>query len=43
MCLGSWSLLGYVKDNDIMAITVQPEVAGDEEDLPEGWDAIMES
>jgi hypothetical protein len=43
MCLGSWSLLGYVKDNDIMAVTVQPEVAGDEEDFPEGWDAIMES
>ena len=43
MCLGSWSLLGYVKDNDIMAVTVQPEVAGDEEDLPEAWDAIMES
>ena len=43
MCLGSWSLLGYVKDNDIMAVTVQPEVAGDEEDLPAGWDAIMEA
>jgi len=42
MCLSSWSLLGYVKDNDIMAVTVQPEVASDE-DLPEGWDAIMES
>jgi len=43
VCLGSLSMLGYVKDNDIMAVTVQPEVAGDEEDLPAGWDAIMEA
>jgi hypothetical protein len=40
MCLGSWSLLGLVKDQDILAITVQPEVEGKEEELPDGWDAI---
>jgi hypothetical protein len=40
MCLGNWSLLGFVKDRDICAVTVQPEVEGEEEELPEGWDAI---
>ena len=39
LCLGNWSLLGYVKDKDITAITVLPEVVGSEE-LEEGWDAI---
>jgi len=40
ICLGSWSLLGYVKDKDIMAVTVIPEVVGEEEELAEGWDSI---
>jgi hypothetical protein len=40
-CLTNWSLLGYVKDKDITAITVLPEVEGDEEELEEGWDAIV--
>jgi hypothetical protein len=40
LCLGNWSVLGYVKDKDITAITVLPEVEGDEEELEEGWDAI---
>jgi hypothetical protein len=40
LCLGNWSLLGYVKDKDITAIIVLPEVEGDEEELEEGWDAI---
>jgi hypothetical protein len=39
LCLGDWSLLGYVKDSDITMITVLPEVIGDEE-LEEGWDAM---
>jgi hypothetical protein len=30
ICLGTWSLLGYVKDKDIFVVTVLPEVAGDE-------------
>jgi hypothetical protein len=30
----------FVKDSDIFAITVQPEVEGEEEELPDGWDAI---
>lgn len=40
LCLGNWSILGYVKDNDIMAVIVLPEVEGDEEELEEGWDSI---
>jgi hypothetical protein len=42
MCLDSWSWLGFVKDKDIFAITIEPEVEGDEEELPEGWDAIVD-
>ena len=30
-----------MKDQDISAITVQAEVEGDEQELPEGWDAII--
>jgi hypothetical protein len=40
MCLGGWSLMGYVRDKDIFAVTVQPEAEGEEEVLPDGWDAI---
>jgi len=41
MCLGNWSWLGFVKDKDILAITVEPEAEGEEEPL-EGWDAIVD-
>ena len=40
MCLGNWSKLGYVKDRDVLAVTMLPDVEGDEEELPDGWDAI---
>ena len=41
LCLGVWSLMGYVKNKDILAATLLPEVREDEiEDLPEEWDAI---
>ena len=41
LCLGVWSPMGYVKNEDIQAATVLPEVGEDEfEDLPEDWDAI---
>jgi hypothetical protein len=34
-------LLGYIKDKDINAITVWPEVKGEEEEeLAEDWDAM---
>ncbi len=46
MCLGDWSKLGFVKDSDIQAVAILPEVP--EEDgnkdgdilMPDGWDAI---
>ena len=39
--LGEWSLLGLVKDKDIFAVTVLPEVVGDEEEeIEDGWDSI---
>jgi hypothetical protein len=41
LCLGSWSLLGMVKDEDVLKIAVMPDVEGDEEiELDEGWDSI---
>lgn len=42
LCVGSWSLLGYVKDIDITAVTILPEVEGDkEEEFEEGWDRMI--
>ena len=32
--------MGYVKDNDIKAAAILPEVEGDEDELEEGWDNI---
>ena len=42
ICLGGWSLRGYIKDKDVKAVTVLPEVpAGDaEETLAPDWDAL---
>ena len=41
LCLGAWSQMDYVKDQDIKAAIVLPEVELDEvEDLPEDWDTI---
>ena len=43
MCLGTWSLLGYVNDSDVKAAVVLPELrAGEEEDqLQMDWDKIL--
>jgi len=35
LCLGVWSLMGYVKDDDVKAAAVLPEADGEEEDLAE--------
>ena len=40
LCVGVWSLLGYVQDNDVKAAAVLPAVDGDEEELAEDWDSI---
>ena len=44
MFLGDWSLLGLVKDTDVMAVTALPDVEGDGEDdieLEDRWDSIV--
>jgi hypothetical protein len=38
MCVGAWSKLGLVKNNDILDIL--GEEVKVETELPEGWDAI---
>jgi hypothetical protein len=41
LCLGSWSLLGLMKDKDVLNVAVMPDVEGDEEiELEKGWDSI---
>ena len=42
MCVGAWSLLGYVKDIDIKSVVSSPELRADEEEdeLAYNWDAI---
>lgn len=41
MCIGNWSKLGYVRDKDVLAVAMLPDVEGDEEEpLLDGWDAI---
>ena len=42
MCLGVWSLLGYVRDNDIKGVTALEELVGEErmDELSADWDAI---
>ena len=43
MCLGVWSLLGYVKDSDVKAVVVLPELRADkdEDELEINWDRIF--
>jgi len=42
LCLGSWSLLGYIKNSDVEAVARMPDVEGNvEEELEEGWDSIL--
>ena len=43
MCLGVWSTLGYVEDNDVKAVTALPDVVDGQEEgeLNENWDMII--
>jgi hypothetical protein len=43
MCLGEWSLMGYVRDSDVKAVTMLPDLkeGEDEEQLDENWDLII--
>ena len=40
LCVGIWSLLGYVKDNDVKAAAVLPAVDGEKEELAKDWDTV---
>jgi hypothetical protein len=41
LCLGSWSLLGMVRNDDVLKVAVlQDEEGEDECELEKGWDAI---
>jgi hypothetical protein len=40
MCLGDWSLRGFVKDADVLAAAVLPDVDGEEPEIMDGWDKI---
>ena len=42
LCLGVWSLLGFVNNSDIKAVVILPGVPADgkEDALVDGWDAI---
>lgn len=40
MCVRAWSLLGFVKDVDVRAVTALPEIEGEEGELDVNWDAI---
>ena len=43
MCLGVWSLLGFVKDSDVKAVVILPELRADEDEgeLEVNWDKIL--
>lgn len=40
LCLGAWCQLGLVKGHDLK-LALGEEVAGEEEELPSGWDTIQ--
>jgi hypothetical protein len=39
MCVGTWSQLGFLKDSDVLTVSLLLEDE-EEEELEEGWDAI---
>lgn len=40
LCVGIWSSLGLIEDSDIRKSVGKDDVVGEEDDLPDGWDAI---
>jgi len=40
LCLGDWSLQGFVHNDDITSAAVLPDVDGKKPELKEGWDRI---
>ena len=45
LCLGQWSLLGFIKDHDLEVVAKLPELEGDESDgeFDESWGNITDS
>jgi hypothetical protein len=43
MCLGEWSKMGYIEDNDVKAVTALPDLADgqEEEELDKNWDMVF--
>jgi hypothetical protein len=43
LCLGVWSAMGYVRDSDVRAETLQPIIDEEEtlDELKDGWDTII--
>ena len=43
MCLGAWSLMGYVRDSDLKAVTLLADLkeGEQEEPLADDWDSII--
>jgi hypothetical protein len=42
LCVGNWSLRGYIHDSDVLVASRLPDVEGDAEvELEEGWDKIV--
>ena len=42
MCLGAWSRISLVKDDDVMEVVRLPEVNGSEAELDRDWDKILQ-
>ena len=40
LCVGVWSVMGYVKDGGMKAAAVLPEVKGKEDELSADWDSL---
>lgn len=41
LCLGYWSHLGLVRDNDVLGIAEKEDLMGPEDPLPNGWDKVV--
>lgn len=42
LCLGLWSQLNLIKDDDVKKVSVLPDIEGEDElDLEDGWDQIL--
>ena len=41
LCLGAWSLMGFICSSDVLPVTKMPEEGEeDDKDVVEGWDHI---